>query len=317
MSIALIFPGQGSQQIGMAKDFYDNFALAREVMEEVEEALSQKLGKTMFEGPESDLNLTENTQPALMTASMMMLRCLEAEGGITPSHNTVKALAGHSLGEYTALAAAGSLTVAQTAKLLKTRGQAMQKAVPVGKGAMAAILGLEIQDIQDILKDFQDPESLCAMANDNCPGQVVISGHKEAVEKAMQIAQEKGARKAVPLPVSAPFHCSLMLPAAEVMNEALSQEELKAPIRPIVTNISACYQEDPEILKQSLVTQVTASVRWRESMSYLRDEEGIETFVEIGSGAVLSGLMKRIDRQATAVSINSVEAMSAFLKQAA
>ena len=292
MSIAFIFPGQGSQAVGMGAELAKAYAPARAVFAEVDEALGQPLSKVMWEGPEDQLTLTENAQPALMAVSLAALRTLEAEKGFSLK-DRVSFVAGHSLGEYSALAAAGALSLADTARLLKTRGRAMQAAVPVGRGAMAALLGAELPQAQELAKAASDGE-VCAAANDNAPGQVVISGTRAAIERAMALAPKYGARRAVLLPVSAPFHCALMQPAADVMSEALSQVTISAPAVPLVANVLASAISDPEAIRTRLIEQVTGMVRWRESMLYLR-AQGVDTLYEVGAGRVLTGLARRFD----------------------
>ena len=292
MSIAFIFPGQGSQAVGMGAELAKAYAPARAVFAEVDEALGQPLSKLMWEGPEDQLILTENAQPALMAVSLAALRTLEAEKGFS-LNDRVSFVAGHSLGEYSALAAAGALSLADTARLLKTRGRAMQAAVPVGQGAMAALLGAELPQAQELAKAASDGE-VCAAANDNAPGQVVISGTRAAIERAMALAPKYGARRAVLLPVSAPFHCALMQPAADVMSEALSQVTISAPAVPVVANVLASAISDPEAIRTRLIEQVTGMVRWRESMLYLR-AQGVDTLYEVGAGRVLTGLARRFD----------------------
>jgi [acyl-carrier-protein] S-malonyltransferase len=292
MSIAFIFPGQGSQAVGMGAELAKAYAPARAVFAEVDDALGQPLSKVMWEGPEDQLTLTENAQPALMAVSLAALRTLEAEKGFS-LNDRVSFVAGHSLGEYSALAAAGALNLADTARLLKTRGRAMQAAVPVGQGAMAALLGAELPQAQELAKAASDGE-VCAAANDNAPGQVVISGTRTAIERAIALAPKYGARRAVLLPVSAPFHCALMQPAADVMSEALSQVTISAPAVPLVANVLASAISDPEAIRTRLIEQVTGMVRWRESMLYLR-AQGVDTLYEVGAGRVLTGLARRFD----------------------
>jgi [acyl-carrier-protein] S-malonyltransferase len=311
MARALVFPGQGSQAVGMGKDLADAFVAAREVFEEVDEALSQNLSKLMFEGPEGDLTLTENAQPALMAVSLAVVRVLEREGGVDLA-KIASVVAGHSLGEYSALCAAGALEVGDTARLLKVRGQAMQKAVPVGEGAMAALLGLDIDDARAVAEEAAQGE-VCTAANDNAPGQVVVSGHKAAVERAIEIAQTKGAKRAVLLPVSAPFHCPLMRPAADAMAQALANVDIRAPRVPLVPNVTTQPTTDPSAIRGLLVEQVTGAVRWRESVLVMKGM-GVEELVELGSGKVLSGLTKRIDRSLKGASINGPADIEAFLK---
>jgi len=292
MSIAFIFPGQGSQAVGMGAELAKAYALARAVFAEVDEALGQALSKLMWEGPEDQLTLTENAQPALMAVSLAGIRTLREEKGIAFDRQ-VAFVAGHSLGEYSALAAAGALSLADTARLLKTRGRAMQAAVPVGKGAMAALLGAELPQAQELAKAASDGE-VCAAANDNAPGQVVISGTRSAIERVVTLAPQFGARRAVLLPVSAPFHCALMQPAADVMQEVLREVRILAPSVPLVANVLASAISDPEVIRARLVEQVTSMVRWRESMLYLRDQ-GVTSVYEVGAGRVLTGLARRFD----------------------
>ena len=311
MSMAFVFPGQGSQEVGMGKALADAFPSAREVFQEVDEALGQNLSKLMFEGPDDELRLTENAQPALMAVSMAVMRILEAEGGFSLADKAAF-VAGHSLGEYSALAAAGAFALADTARLLKTRGQAMQQAVPVGKGAMAALLGLELDDARAVAAAAADGE-ICTVANDNSPGQVVVSGHTAAVERAVDIAKDRGARRAVMLPVSAPFHCPLMAPAAEVMAEALGRTAIDAPVPVLVANVTAESVADPDTIRRLLVEQVTGAVRWRESVLYMKNE-GVDRLVEAGAGKVLSGLARRIDRDLAGSAINAPDDVEEFLK---
>ena len=292
MSIAFIFPGQGSQAVGMGAELAKAYAPARAVFAEVDEALGQSLSTLIWVGPEDQLTLTENAQPALMAVSLAVIRVLEAETGLSLKQS-VAFVAGHSLGEYSALAAAGSLSLADTARLLKTRGQAMQTAVPVGEGAMAALLGADLSQAQELAKAASEGE-VCAAANDNAPGQVVISGTRAAIERAVALAPKFGARRAVLLPVSAPFHCALMQPAAAVMQEALSEVKISAPAVPLVANVLASAISDPEAIRARLIEQVTGMVRWRESMLYLRDQS-VDSLYEIGAGRVLTGLARRFE----------------------
>ena len=297
MTIAITFPGQGSQAVSMGKALAEASPAAREVFEEVDEALGQNLSRLMFEGPEDELTLTENAQPALMAVSMAVCRTLEWEGGLALSSRAAFA-AGHSLGEYSALATIGSFSLPDAARLLKKRGQAMQAAVPVGEGAMAVLLGLEFDAAAEVVAEAGSDELVCACANDNAPGQMVISGSVAAIEAAVELAKEKGARKAMMLPVSAPFHCPLMQPAADVMEEALAKVDLSVPSVPLVSNIVAAPTTEPAEIKSLLVQQVTGMVRWRESVAYMA-ENSVDTIVELGAGQVLSGLAKRIDRSLT------------------
>src|SRR6516225_6210165 len=293
MKRAFIFPGQGSQVVGMGRDLAEAFSAARRVFEEVDETLSQRLSRLMFEGPETDLTLTENAQPALLAVSLALIRVLESEGGLVFGRH-VAYVSGHSLGEYSALAAAQAVTTADAVRLVKLRGRTMQRAVPPGAGAMAALLGLDVEAARAVVVEAVrgDPDAICAVANDNAPGQVVVSGHRQAIERAIAIARERGARRSIILPVSAPFHSPLMAPAAEVMAEALGRVVLGSPIVPLVANISATATQDPIRIRRGLVEQVTAMVRWRESMLFL-EQKGVEELVEIGAGRVLTGLAKR------------------------
>jgi [acyl-carrier-protein] S-malonyltransferase len=315
MSNAFVFPGQGSQAVGMGRALAEAFPVARETFEEVDDALGQKLGRLMAEGPESDLTLTENAQPALMAVSLAALRVLASEGNLQLA-DKVAFVAGHSLGEYSALAAAGALALADAARLLKRRGRAMQQAVPVGEGAMAALLGLDLPAAVEIAAAAAADiggGAICAAANDNAPGQVVVSGHKQAVERAIAVAAERGARRSVLLPVSAPFHCALMQPAAEVMREALAEVALAPPQVPIVANVTARAVESPENIRRLLVDQVTGLVRWRESVLYMK-EEGVHRLIELGAGKVLTGLARRIDRDLAAVAAGDPAEIEAVLK---
>lgn len=309
MKRAFIFPGQGSQAVGMGKALADAFPQAKAVFDEVDEALSQKLSTLMWEGPVEDLTLTANTQPALMAVSLAAMRVLEAEAGLDLKKHAAY-VAGHSLGEYSALAAAGSLSIADTARLLRIRGNAMQNAVPVGQGAMAALLGLEYDVALEVAREAAQGE-VCDAANDNGGGQVVVSGHKAAVERAVAIAQEKGAKRAVMLAVSAPFHCALMQPAADAMREALAGVTVNAPAVPVVANVEAAPITDPDAIRDALVRQVTGTVRWRECVAYMA-AQGVESFYEVGSGKVLSGLGKRIAAGTTSSPIGTPEDVAAF-----
>lgn len=310
MSRAFVFPGQGSQAVGMGRALSEASAVARAVFEEVDDALQQRLSRLMFEGPEDELTLTENAQPAIMAASIAALRVLEQEGGVRLADKAAF-VAGHSLGEYSALCAAGSLTLAQTAKLLRLRGQAMQAAVPVGVGAMAALLGMDLPEAQAAAEEAAQGE-VCAAANDNAPGQVVVSGHRTAVERAIEIAKSRGAKRAIMLPVSAPFHCALMAPAAAEMEKALADAEIRAPFVPLVANVTAAAVSGPDEIRRLLVEQVTGMVRWRESVSAMVGY-GVDQFVEFG-GKVLGPMIKRIEKDATATSLVSMDDIEAFLK---
>lgn len=307
MSNAFIFPGQGSQSVGMGRDVAEAFPEARAVFDEVDDALDEKLSDLIWNGSTSDINLTRNTQPALMAVSLALLRAMESRGISVEKHAAY--VAGHSLGEYSALAAAGSIGIGETARLLRIRGEAMQQAVPVGEGAMAAIIGLELDEIADVAEKAAQGE-VCQAANDNAPGQVVVSGAKSAVERAVDIAQARGARRAVLLPVSAPFHCALMAPAAEVMADALANTDIKKPVVPLVANVLAEAVDDPSRIRNHLVEQVTGAVRWRESVIWMA-ANGVGRFVEIGSGKVLTGLTKRIVSDATGLSVSRADDIDA------
>jgi [acyl-carrier-protein] S-malonyltransferase len=316
---AFIFPGQGSQAVGMGRDLAAAFSAAREVFQEIDETLKQNLSRLMFEGPGEELVLTENTQPALMAHSLAVLRVLEKEGGFTLRQKAA-VVAGHSLGEYTALAAAGSFSIPDAVRLLKLRGQSMQQAVPAGEGAMAALLGAEMAQAQEICEEAalvpaaDPPETeVIQPANDNGAGQIVISGHRGAVERAVAIASTKGIRRAMLLPVSAPFHCALMAPAADAMAEALEKTPPGAPVVPLIANVSAAKATDPALIRDLLVRQVTAMVRWRECVNAMV-ELGIDSFVELGSGKVLSGLIRRIAPDAATASAATPAEVEALLK---
>lgn len=313
MTRAFIFPGQGSQAVGMGLALSQSFGAARLVFEEVDEALKQTLSKLMFEGPGSDLTLTENAQPALMAVSIAATRVLESEGGWRLA-DKASHVAGHSLGEYSALAAAGALALSDAARLLKLRGQAMQKAVPVGEGAMAALLGPELEQVQKIARQAAEETGLvCGVANDNSPGQVVVSGAKAAVERAIAIAAEQGIKRSIMLPVSAPFHCALMQPAADAMEEALAKATIRQPAVPVVANVTAQPVSDPAAIARLLVQQVTSTVRWRESVLAMKSL-GVTRVYELGAGKVLAGLVKRIDREIEASSVGLPADVEAALK---
>ena len=312
MSLAFLFPGQGSQAVGMGSELADAFAAAREVFQEVDDALGQKLSKLMREGPEDQLTLTENAQPALMAVSLAVTRTLEKEFGVGVDRAAF--VAGHSLGEYSALAAVGSISLADTARLLKLRGQAMQRAVPVGEGAMASLIGpkSDVALAEEAAK-AGSAVGVCVVANDNNAGNVVISGAKAAVDLAIEKAKELGAR-AILLNVSAPFHCPLMQPAADEMAAALAEATIVAPRAPLVANVTARPTLDPEAIRQMLVEQVTGRVRWRESMLFLAEQGGVTRFAEAGAGKVLSGMAKRIAPDAEATPLNAPADLEAFAK---
>jgi [acyl-carrier-protein] S-malonyltransferase len=309
MTTAFVFPGQGSQAVGMGRSLAEAFAAARQVFEEVDAALGEKLSETMWHGPAETLTLTENAQPALMTVSLAALRALEAEAGVDLKRD-VAYVAGHSLGEYSALAAAQSLAIADAARLLRIRGRAMQKAVPVGVGAMAALIGVDLDAARAIAEEG-GAGGICEAANDNGGGQVVLSGEKQAVERAVETAKAKGVKRAMMLPVSAPFHCALMQPAADAMAEALSKVSIKAPVVPVVANVLAQPITDPAAIIDALVRQVTGTVRWRESVAFMAGA-GVTSFYEVGSGKVLAGLIKRIADAATVSSIGTPEDVARF-----
>lgn len=308
MKAAITFPGQGSQTPGMGKALAENFPVSKAVFDEVDEALGDRLSDIIFEGPEDTLTLTANAQPALMAVSMAAIRALEAEG--FDLGTAAKYVAGHSLGEYSALCAAGSISIADTARLLRIRGNAMQAAVPVGEGAMAAIIGLEISEVEAICA-ANAGTGTCQIANDNGGGQLVISGSKSEVEAAAEAAKEKGAKRALLLPVSAPFHSAMMAPAADAMREALAGVEVKAPVVPLVANVLAGPITDPVEIRTRLVEQVTGQVRWRESVEWL-GENGVDTLVEVGSGKVLSGLARRINRDLATRAVGTPDDVYAF-----
>jgi [acyl-carrier-protein] S-malonyltransferase len=308
---AFVFPGQGSQAVGMGRELAESLPTAREVFEEVDDALGQRLSRLMFEGPEAELVLTANAQPALMAVSVAAVRVLGRDAGVDLAR-ACRFVAGHSLGEYSALCAAGAIALADVARLLRRRGQAMQEAVPVGVGAMAALLGLELEQAREVVEKAAAGEVLDA-ANDNAPGQVVVSGHRTAVERAIEVAKAHGARRSILLPVSAPFHCRLMQPAAEAMQEALERVAVRSPAVPLVANVTASAVRDPDEIRRLLVAQVTGLVRWRESVLFMR-QAGVETLVEVGAGKVLSGLARRIDRDLAALSVGTPAEVDAFVK---
>ncbi|MEO5805106.1 ACP S-malonyltransferase [Devosia sp.] len=309
---AFTFPGQGSQAVGMGKELASTYPEARAVFQEVDEALGQRLSAIMFEGSDDELRLTENAQPALMAVSLAVIRVLESKGVRLADHAAY--VAGHSLGEYSALCAAGTFSVADTARLLKIRGQAMQKAVPVGHGAMAALLGLDVATAREVAAEAAQGE-VCEMANDNAPGQAVISGAVGAIERAVDIAKAKGAKRALLLPVSAPFHCSLMQPAADAMAAALAEVQMQAPVVPLVANVLAAPIQTPADIRQRLVEQVTGVVRWTESVAWLAGAGGVTHLVELGTGKVLTGLAKRIDANLVANAIGTPADIDAFVAE--
>ncbi len=309
MPVAFVFPGQGSQAVGMGKALAETFPAAKRVFDEVDDALSDKLSAIMWQGPAETLTLTENTQPALMAHSLAVVRVLETEAGLDLKR-AAAFVAGHSLGEYSALAAAGALSIADTARLVRIRGRAMQKAVPVGVGAMAALLGLEFDQAAAVAQEAAQGQ-VCQAANDNGGGQVVVSGDKAAVERAVEIAKAKGAKRAMMLTVSAPFHCALMQPAADAMAKALAEVTVKPPAVPVVANVQAKPLADADEIVRALIAQVTGTVRWRESVAFMAGQ-GVTTFYEVGSGKVLSGLVKRIADGATGVAIGTPDDVAAF-----
>ncbi|HEY9214097.1 MAG TPA: ACP S-malonyltransferase [Ancylobacter sp.] len=309
MSSAFVFPGQGSQIVGMGKSLADTYAVARAVFDEVDDALGEKLSSVMWDGPIETLTLTANTQPALMAVSLAALRVLESEAGLDLKRDAAF-VAGHSLGEYSALAAAGSMSIADTARLLRLRGTAMQAATPVGTGAMAAILGLEPEKVAAVAAEAAQGE-VCDIANDNATGQVVVSGNVAAVERAVEIAKREGAARAILLTVSAPFHCSLISSAADAMREALASVDIKAPVVPLVANVTAAPVTSPYDIRDLLVRQVTGTVRWRESVIFMA-EAGVTRLVEVGTGKVLSGLTKRIARQVTSINVGTPDDVAAY-----
>ncbi len=312
MSRAFVFPGQGAQVVGMGMELAQSFPAARYIFQEVDEALGQNLTRLMFEGPADELTLTENAQPALLAVSLAAVKALEEQGGIAIS-TTGEYVAGHSLGEYSALAAVDALSAGAAAKLLKLRGRAMQAAVPVGEGAMAAIDGLDLDSVRALAERAAEGE-VCQIANDNAPDQVVISGHKAAVARAIDLAKEQGARRAILLNVSAPFHCRLMEPAAEQLRAALAEVEISPPKLPVVSNATAYALESPDEVRARLLDQMTRPVRWRESVAYMRDK-GVTVFVEMGPGRVLCDLIQRVDPALEAVAIGGPRHIEAFLTE--
>ncbi|MCF4098084.1 ACP S-malonyltransferase [Maritalea mediterranea] len=310
-STAFTFPGQGSQAVGMGQELAEHYDVAKKVFEEVDDALQTKLSSIMFGGPDDTLRLTENAQPALMAVSMAVIRVLESKG--VKVGDVAKYVAGHSLGEYSALCAAGALSIADTARLLQVRGRAMQQAVPVGEGAMAAILGLEYDEVEEVVQAAAQG-SVVEIANDNAPGQIVVSGAASAVERAVEMAKAKGAKRAMLLPVSAPFHCSMMGPAAEAMESALASAEVKEPVVPVVANVLATPISDPAEIKKRLVKQVCGKVRWSQSVTWMTTEGGIDTLVELGTGKVLTGLARRINRDANALAINTPDDIEKYVE---
>ena len=311
MALAFVFPGQGSQAVGMGMALSEAFPVARHTFEEVDDALEQRLYRLMSEGPEPDLTLTENAQPALLAVSLAVLRVLETEGGMELGASAV-CVAGHSLGEYSALTAARAFELGDAARLLKTRGRSMQEAVPVGLGGMAALLGADLEQAQ-ALADAAAEGEVCSPANDNAADQVVLSGHASAIDRAVALAPEHSIKRAIPLQVSAPFHCSLMAPAADVMQKALADVDVSPPVVPVISNITAQPTEDPGTICRLLVEQVTGMVRWRECVLTMKDLD-VDTLVEIGSGKVLSGLTRRIDRDLSALSVSDPASVEAFLQ---
>ena len=311
MALAFVFPGQGSQKVGMGSSLAGAFPAARLTFEEVDEALHDNLSRIMFEGPETDLTMTQNAQPALLGVSLAVCRAIESEGGVNLAARSVF-VAGHSLGEYSAIAAGGGFALADAARLVRRRGRAMQQAVPVGEGAMAAVLGLDIDAVAEIANSAAGTE-VCAVANDNAPGQVVVSGAAPAIERAMALAKERGARRCVALPVSAPFHCALMAPAAEAMAKTLAEVEIRDPNPPLIANVTAAAVEKADDIRRLLVEQVTGRVRWRESVMAMKSA-GVDTLVELGAGKVLAQMTRRIDPDLKGISVETPEDVEGFLK---
>ena len=311
MTRAFLFPGQATQAVGMGQDLADAFPTAKLVFEEVDEALKQNLSRLMFQGPEDELLLTENAQPAILAVSLAVATVLEKDCNIDLAEKAAY-VAGHSLGEYSALAAVGSLRLVDAARLVKLRGRSMQEAVPVGMGAMAALMGLELDVVKEVAAAAAGDE-VCDAANDNAPGQVVVSGHATAVERAVEIAGERGAKRCIMLPVSAPFHSALMQPVADIMAEALAETEITAPRVPVVANVTAEQVTDPDAIRQNLVAQVTGMVRWRESIAYMKDN-GVDSMVETGYGKVMSGLVRRIDREIATSVVGTPAGIEEFAK---
>lgn len=310
MKNAFVFPGQGSQVVGMGKDLYDNFAEAKEVFDTVDAALGEKLSEVIFNGDQEALTKTTNAQPALLAMSMAVLRVLQMEKGVTVEDDATF-VAGHSLGEYCALCAAGAVSLEDAAKLLRLRGEAMERAVPNGLGGMAAIIGMTPEQVVEVVAEASKGEEVCAIANDNSDGQIVISGHANAIKRGEEIALDKGAKRYVILSVSGPFHSSMMQKAKEELTEAIMNTEFKAPIVPVIANVTAQPVTDPEEIKKLLLEQVTGQVRWRESVLYM-GEQGVERQIEIGSGKVLSGLVRRINKSIKGVALGSVEDIEKF-----
>jgi [acyl-carrier-protein] S-malonyltransferase len=312
MTRAFLFPGQGSQQVGMGKVLAEAFAAARDVFAEVDDALSQNLSRIMWEGPESDLTLTENAQPAIMAASVAVLRVLEKDFGLDVARHA-RLVMGHSLGEYSALCAAGAFSLADTARLLKIRGRAMQSAVPVGEGGMIALIGAETDQAESVAREAAASGGVCVVANDNAPGQVVISGSADAIARAPDIAKAMNIKRAIPLAVSAPFHCPLMQPAADRMAKALAEVTVRPPAVPVLANVTAAEADEPDTVRRLLVEQVTGRVRWRESVAALRGL-GVDATVEFGGGKVLTGMVKRIDKELATITLDSPADLEAFAK---